>query len=82
MLDFNCIPGGGGNGFWGKVECSELKLEDSLYGSDNIEFCLSDVGGFILPIDTGVALSLLDGIWFGRDEVVGEIDWTGASDIG
>ena len=61
---------------------SELKL-DSLYGSDTIESCLSDLGGFILPIDTGVTLSLLDSTWFvGRDEAVGEIDCTGASDIG
>jgi hypothetical protein len=65
------------------MECDgwELKL-DSLYGSDTIE-CLSDWGGFILPIGTGVTLSLLDGTWFvGRDEAVGEIDCTGASDIG
>ena len=55
----------------------------SLYGSDIIESCLSDLGGFILPIDTGVTLSLLDGSWFiGRDEAVGEIDCTVASDIG
>ena len=83
MLDFNCIPGGGGNDFLGKVECdgSELKL-DSLYGSDTIESCLCDLGGFILPIDIGVTLSMLDGTWFvGRDEAVGEIDGTGASDI-
>jgi len=66
------------------MECdgSVLKL-DSLYGSDTVEPCLSDLGGFILPIDNGVALSLVDGTWFvGRDEAVGEIDWTGASDIG
>jgi len=66
------------------VECDgpELKL-DSIYGSDTIESCLCDLGGFILTIDTGVTLSLLDGTWFvGRDEAVGEIDWTGASDIG
>ena len=56
---------------------------DSLYGSDTIESCLSDLGVFILPIDTGVTLSLLDSTWFvGRDEAVGEIDCTGASDIG
>jgi hypothetical protein len=64
------------------VECdsSELKL-DSLYGS--VESCLSDLGGFILPIDTGVTLSLLDGTWFvARDEAVGEIDCTGESDVG
>jgi len=84
MLDFNCIPGGGGNGFRGKAECdgSELKLE-SLYGSDTIESCLSDLEEFILPINNGVTLSLLDGTWFvGREEAVGEIDCTGASDIG
>lgn len=66
------------------MECdgSELKL-GSLYSSDTIESCLSDLGGFILPIDTGVTLSLLDGTWFvGRDTTVGEIDCTGASDIG
>jgi hypothetical protein len=66
------------------MECdgSVLKL-DSLYGSDTIGSCLSGLGGFILPIDNGVALSLLGGTWFvGRDEAVGEIDWTGASDIG
>lgn len=63
------------------MECdgSELKL-DRLYGSDTIESCRSGLGGFILPIDTGVILSLLDGTWFvSRDEAVGEIDCTGAS---
>ena len=64
-----------------RCDGSELKL-DSLYGSDTIESCLSDLGGFILP-DTGIALSLLDGTWFlGRDEAAGAIDWTGASGIG
>jgi len=66
------------------VECdsSELKV-DCLCGSDAIEFGLRDCGGFIVPIDTGVTLSLLDCTWYvGRDEVIGEIGCTGARDIG
>lgn len=66
------------------MECDGSELElDSLYGSDTIESCLSVLGGFIPPIDTGVTLSLLDGTWFvGRDKVVGEIGCTGVSDMG
>ena len=53
------------------------------YVSDTIESCLRDFGGFIVPIDTGVTLNLLDCTWYvGRDEIVGEIGCTGASDIG
>jgi len=62
------------------VECdnSELKL-DSLYGS--VESCLSDLGGFILPIDTGV--SLLNDIWFvGLNKAVGGVGCAGASGVG
>jgi len=53
---------------------------DNFCESDAIESCIRDLGEFILPIDT---VSLLDCGWYvGRDEIVGGIGCTGASDIG
>lgn len=36
-----------------------------------------------MPVDTGVTVSLLDCTWYvGRDEIIGEMGCTGASDAG
>ena len=56
---------------------------DCFCRSDVIESCLRDFGGFIVPIDIGVTVSLLDCTWYvGRDEIAGEMGCTGVSDIG
>lgn len=66
------------------MECDRLALKvDCLWESDTIESCLRDIGEFTVPIDTGVTVSLLDCTWYvGRDEIIGEMGCTGASDAG